>query len=285
MWYELISKGVKGRGAHPEPPAIYDGEDLAGKRVLVWCDEGLGDEILYATMYSELIARAGYVTIEAESRLVPVFQRSFPQATVVTRNQGGTDHDYQMSAGQVGLLLRPDAESFPFRFSYLQPPALSHDLRLNYFFESGLREVVGIAWRSVNKINGGIKSAHATEFEELFKRPDIFVASLQYGEVTPEVNGLPVYVHPFIDQIESLDDAFAQVAAMDQVVTTSNTTAHIAGALGIKTALLLPLVEPERLPWYWGTGDTALWYPNMRIFRGGGLDWCRNALSQALTWI
>ena len=288
MWDKIISGSAKGRDAHPKPPAIYGGEDLAGKRVLVWCDQGIGDEILYSSMYAELIARAEFATIEAEDRLVPVFRRSFPQAAIVPRNQGGADHDYQMSTGHLGRLLRPDAAAFPFRLKYLRAPeSLSNELGLSYQWSAGTRDVVGIAWRSANKINGDIKSAYAIEFEELFKRPDIFVASLQYGEVTPEVEGLPVYVHPFIDQVESLDDAFAQVSAMDVVVTTSNTTAHIAGALGVKTALLLPLIEPERLPWYWrwGAGDTTPWYPNMRIFRGEGDRWCRDALNHALKWI
>jgi ADP-heptose:LPS heptosyltransferase len=62
----------------------------------------------------------------------------------------------------------------------------------------------------------------------------------------------------------SLDDFAAQIAALDLVITTSNTTAHMAGALGIETWVLLPM----RADWRWQRGrEDSIWYPRARLFR------------------
>ena len=76
--------------------------------------------------------------------------------------------------------------------------------------------------------------------------------------------GVTIHHDPTINQFADLDAFAAQTAALDMVITTSNTTAHMAGALGVPTLLLLASV-PD---WRWqSTGEAALWYPDMKLFR------------------
>jgi hypothetical protein len=96
--------------------------------------------------------------------------------------------------------------------------------------------------------------------------------NLQYGDCAAEIAaakrafGVDILDDPEIDPLASLEDFFAQVAAMDLVVSTSNTTVHVAGALNIPTWLLIPRGEGALWYWFMDRSDSP-WYPSVRIFR------------------
>src|SRR6185312_5650483 len=78
--------------------------------------------------------------------------------------------------------------------------------------------------------------------------------------------GIEVYQDPEVDAMGDLDDFFAQVAALDLVVSTSNTTVHVAGALNVNCWLLLP--HGVGTLWYWfADREDSPWYPSLRLFR------------------
>jgi hypothetical protein len=124
------------------------------------------------------------------------------------------------------------------------------------------RKIVGIAWHTKNKRSGRQRSVDLSLFKRLFSREDIRLVSLQYGN-----HGdlqVPVLVDPSVDQLSDMDTFAAQVAAMDLVITIDNSTAHLAGALGVPVWVLLPFV-PE---WRWfRTREDSPWYPSARLFR------------------
>jgi ADP-heptose:LPS heptosyltransferase len=103
----------------------------------------------------------------------------------------------------------------------------------------------------------------------LFEGPRARWISLQYGppgEIKEEVNAAkaPVRVDECVDQLADIDSFAAQIAALDLVITIDNTTAHLAGALGVPVWVLLPFA-PD---WRWmQEGEGSLWYPSMRLFR------------------
>ena len=107
--------------------------------------------------------------------------------------------------------------------------------------------------------------------------PGIRLLSLQYGDTCAEREalrrdtGIEVHADPEIDTFNDIDDLAALIAACDVVVTVSNTNAHLAGALGQRTWLLID----SRLDWRWGLDDDdTLWYPRARLFRQSALgDW------------
>ena len=107
----------------------------------------------------------------------------------------------------------------------------------------------------------------------LFQEPDVAFVSLQYGQAAADTEafrketGIDIYRDPEIDPLADIDGQAAQIAALDMVVTVSTASAHIAGALGVPTLILLP--EDWGQLWYWGAaGERTPWYPSVRLCRG-----------------
>jgi ADP-heptose:LPS heptosyltransferase len=101
----------------------------------------------------------------------------------------------------------------------------------------------------------------------LLTQPGVQWISLQYGDhdgLERETAGTPIVVDRTVDQFNDIDRFAAQIASMELVITIDNSTAHLAGALGIPTWVLLPFA-PD---WRWMLHrDDSPWYPTMRLFR------------------
>jgi hypothetical protein len=121
------------------------------------------------------------------------------------------------------------------------------------------RRLIGVAWYTNNKETGRSRTIDLELFGALFARKDIQWVSLQYGAVSA-----PIVVDQSVDQMLDIDRFAAQIAAMDLVITIDNSTAHLAGALGVPVWVLLPFAADWR--WFRGREDSP-WYPTMRLFR------------------
>lgn len=270
------------RTAHrPSPPAYWHGEDLAGKSILIWTEQGLGDEILFAGMIPDILARATACGIQCSPRMVPIFQRSFPAATVIAHDAAGsTDHgaafDFQQSAASLARYLRGDFSRFPRHGGYLKAEAIARArLREKYLARAAGRRIVGLSWRSVNPVFGEAKSAALLNLAPILARPDVLFVNLQYGDCRTEIAaarqtlGVEIIEDAEVDSAVSMDDFFAQVAAMDLVITSSNTTAHAAGALNVPVWIMLPFAAGS--VWYWFLRRTdSPWYPSATLMRNPG---------------
>ena len=268
----------------PGPPADWAGEDLTGKTILIWTEQGVGDEILYASMIHEIVARARQCIVECSPRMVPVFARSFPRAKVVpykalgVRTTPPAEFDTQISAASLGKYFRPNVASFPRHQGYLKADsALTAALRARYQAIAPGNMIVGLSWRSKNTEIGPEKSADLSTWGEVLLMPGVTFVSLQYGDCAKDladvkgVLGVDIVQDPNVDPLKSMDDFFAQVAAMDMVITTSTATVHVAGSLNVPTCLLLT-AGPASL-WYWflERADSP-WYPAVQVFRKPSRD-------------
>jgi tetratricopeptide (TPR) repeat protein len=266
------------RRAPGSPIAIEDlsrGEpEWDGARVPVlrlWREQGVGDEVLFARLAQRASVCADRVILECGERLVPLFARSFPELQVCAVGQAPRA-DAQCAVGSVGQFVAPDTGALGGGASYLCADVQrSAALRARYAERAGDRPIVGIAWASNNHRLGGYKSAALAEWGALLQRGHFFV-NLQYGDVAEEIAaatakfGAEIFADPDVDQMASLDDFAAQVAAMDAIVSISNTTVHIAGALGVRCIALVP--PAQGLLWYWGAiGETTPWYQSVRLVR------------------
>jgi tetratricopeptide (TPR) repeat protein len=264
------------------PP--WRGEDLAGRSVLVLAEQGLGDEIMFASCLPDVMARAGRCVIDCSERLAPLFTRSFSRASV----HGGRKSDGLGWLAQVGPIdfvtpigslpryLRPDAAAFPDRAGYLVPdPAevARYRARLDAL---GPGPWVGVSWRGGNVTSRG--GARSIDLEQLAGALGALQAgwvSLQHGEVAAELErartALGFAMQRFEDIPRNIDRLAALMGALDLVVSVDNTNAHLAGALGRPVWVLLPHV-PE---WRYGTtGESMPWYPTARLLRQEGVtDW------------
>lgn len=226
----------------------WSGEDVRDKTVLVWREQGIGDELLTASCFQEVIERAGHVIIEASGRLVDLFARSFPQATVreerIDRDACATvDYDVQVPFYGLPGLLRPTLDAFPReRAGYLVPDAAATARWRERIDALGPGLAVGMAWRSRNTF--GDRAAYYTKLEKwgpLFAVPGVHWILLQYDDCEREVVeaedrfGVTIHRWPDIDLMIDLDGVAALTSALDLAITPATSVGHMCGALGIET--------------------------------------------------
>ncbi len=266
------------------PWPLWNGEDLSNKSILIWSDQGVGDQILYAAMIPEIAARARLCVVECESRLVPLYRRSFPNLEIVPKEAqavhalSSRTFDYQRSILDLGRWLRPAVGSFPNRRPVLcADPAYTATLRAGYQSKAPGQKLVGLSWRSVNPTVGPQKSLALADFMPVLRTSKLTFVNLQYGDVADEIadiraqSGATVLHDPDIDSLKDMDRFAAQVGALDAVLTISNTTAHVAAVLGVPTCLYVP--DGRKRLWYWlEEGDYSPWYRSIRLWRRPGVE-------------
>lgn len=265
----------------PFPQPRWDGADLTEKTVLAWGDEGPGDEILFASLLPELIAASGACVVECAPRLVELFRRAFPRAEIHPRKATPEprllrdDIDCQTPFTELARRLRPDlsAAAKPDKPYLTADPDMAEACRARYRALGGGPRgggpVVGIAWASRN-LRRPDRNAPLPLWDPILRLDGLTFLSLQYGDHTAEIAevrdrlGVTIHEDPDIDQLASLEQFAAQVDAVDIVVSITNTTVHMAGALGKTVWTMLPFMPDWR--YRLGRDDTA-WYPEMRLFR------------------
>jgi tetratricopeptide (TPR) repeat protein len=271
------------RWRHNGKPRIFsepewDGGHDPDRTVLVYSEQGIGDEVMFASCFGEVIARSGRCLIECEPRLLRLFSRSFPSATFFPRTgqidpraAGVPPWDAQIAAGSLPRLLRPRIESFPRHSGYLVPNPAQVSQWRERFERLGAGLVVGVAWRGgKDPATRRRRSTTLAQWAPLFRIPGIAFVNLQYGDCAAELaqsrSELGVVLHewPEADPLGELDGPAAQIAALDLVISVDNASVHLAGALNIPVWTLLPFAGDWR--WFTDRSDTP-WYPSMRLCR------------------
>ena len=248
----------------------WEGESLAGKTLLVYAEQGLGDEILFASCLPDVIAMAGHCIIECEKRLAPLFQRSFPTVTVIggDRSEIGwlldlPQIDVQVAAGSLPRFLRRSIDRFPDRPGYLlaDPARIAHwRARLNQL-GPGLK--VGICWRS-GLTTGERKKLYSelVQWEPILHVAGVHFVNLQYDECSAELRealaltGVPIAVFDDINLRNDLDDSAALTTCMDLVISPATAVLEMAGALGVDALCIntfgkqWPQLGQDHNPWH-----------------------------------
>jgi hypothetical protein len=273
-WELYDCRWAAGKGSEPRSytQPRWSGAEVDGT-LLVWGEQGLGDEILHASMISDLMERTGSVTMEVEPRLVSLFARSFPGVQVVPL--GPALYPGPMVAhepiGGLGRHFRPNWAAFPKRAEGYLVADGARVRALRERLEDG-RKIVGLSWVSKAPSGGAQKSARLVDFEPLLRSRSHRFIDLQYGDTTDERDavermlGIRVERLPDIDNTNDIDGLAALMCACDAVVTVSNTTAHLAGALGRPTWVMVPHGHARIWYWFRDRSDSP-WYPRVRVHR------------------
>jgi tetratricopeptide (TPR) repeat protein len=254
--------------------APWQGEPLAGKRILIYAEQGLGDEIMFASCLPEVIALAAHCVVECNTRLAPLFRRSFPGVEVIGANKHDKPDwlarlpavDYQSAIGSLPRFFRRTAAAFSTSPGYLQPDArrVSHWQSLLTAPQS-IR--IGIAWRGGSlQSRQFLRSIPLSLWAPLLCSPRATFFALQYGDVTGELAALEVQSSARLASlggaVNDLDELAAVISALDLVISVDNTVAHLAGALGKPVWTMLPESPEWRYP---RSGEAMPWYPTMRL--------------------
>ena len=269
---------------------FWEGTDPKAKSILVWTEQGIGDEIMFSSILPDLLNRNANVIVESDTRMVSLFQRSFPKIRFIPRQNPpnsqllNTTVDYQTPIGSLGKWFRTDNNSFILnRNTYLRAcPKKTSEIRKKYQELAKEKILIGISWKSTGidqrqTYSKKKKSTLLEHWQPVLAQRNCYFINLQYGNVKQELNefqkhnNLKIHQDEEIDSLSSLDDFAAQISALDLVISTSNTTVHLAGALGKQVWTLLPHIPDWR--WTLEREDT-LWYPKMRLFRQHRIgDW------------
>ncbi|MGY8991655.1 MAG: tetratricopeptide repeat protein [Rhodospirillales bacterium] len=279
----------------PLPQPAWQNESLANTSVIVWGEQGIGDEIMFASLLPDLIEEASSVTVECEPRLLPIYKRSFPDIDLIPKEATPSSKllnqsaDFQIAIGSLGQRYRPSIDAFPKHDGYLKADAdqiknISNQYRTRF---PGKR-LIGISWKSGNEELGAMRSATLDMWQPVFQHADCAFINVQYGDVHAELEnfsrqtGVEIHEDQAVDPLTDMDAFAAQLAALDLIISIDNSTVHLTGALGLPTWTLLPTI-PD---WRWMLeSSTSHWYPAMRLFRQqttGEWDDVFNQISKAL---
>ncbi|ONG55258.1 hypothetical protein BKE38_09360 [Pseudoroseomonas deserti] len=253
----------------------WDGAALPGDgRVLVWREQGIGDEVMFCSLLPELLAAGHRLTLICDRRFEPALLRAMPALRFLHRAPPPPEIVAQISMASLPRLFRRQEADFAGNRAYLTAdPTRRAALRARYAPEGG-ETLLGLSWYTAHPRSGYKRNIPLAAFAPLFAVPGLRWVSLQYGDpgqlaAEAAAAGLALRIDPDVDPRADLEAALAQVAAMDHVVSIDNSVAHFAGALGLPCDLLLPLAPDWR--WQIGRSDTP-WYPGLRLHRRGHDD-------------
>ncbi|WP_421791036.1 hypothetical protein [Hyphobacterium sp.] len=288
----------------------WDGADpaqLKGKRVIMVGEQGLGDEIMFmnaARDVIEAVGPEGEVRIACEKRLIPLFQRSFPDLVIgahASANVEGRDWriaesvikdrepaDFWFPMGNACRAFRPAPDAFPAEPGFLtaDEDAVAHWQDVLAGFGPGLK--VGLLWKSLKMNAKRLKYFSAFEaWRPVMEVPGITLVNLQYGEVDEELAragkefGVTIHQPSGIDLRNDLDAVAALGKACDVVVGTMNATINLTCAVGGEALVATPTARG----WSKLGSDHLPWYPSVKTFHGerfGDWDTPLNAIAAEL---
>lgn len=243
------------------------------KSVLVWGEQGIGDQIIYSSMLPAIRKRTDKVTAMVDHRLIPLYQRSMPDIEFMSTIDSvrADEHEAHLPFASVGRVFIKNLDDIPKHVArkFLQAdPARIEALRSELNL-SDSDFVVGVSWGSQAIKIGPHKSCKLEELLPILKLPNIKFVNLQYGDYSKEVqhlkqkHGIELLSASSVDRFADLDGMAALCSVCNVIVAVSSSTVHMAGALGVPVLLM----DANKL-WYWNNkdGDQSLWYPSIRIF-------------------
>jgi Tetratricopeptide repeat len=259
------------------------------KVVIVYGEQGLGDELMYAQCLPEAIRDCRSVLLDCDHRLAGLFQRSFPHAGVHgtrRRNEvawlNGIHYDARCAIGSLASIYRKTPESF-FRSPYLVADPERRKM-WRALFKGYAKPVIGIAWTGGRSVTGEkFRRMDLSDFLPLMRAFDATWVSLEWKDRSEEIekfrneHGILVHDYPWIHKSEDYDDTAAMAAELDMVVGAGTASLHLAGALGIPTVCLVP-----KYPQWVFAGEDMPWYGCMRLVKQKmGQEW-REVIEEAV---
>lgn len=242
---------------------MWDG--TPGKTVMVIGEQGLGDEIMFASMIPDLM-QVGNVIIESHKRLVTLFSKSFNVPCYGTREDtsidwtGNHEIDYRIHIGSLGKFFRRKAENFPGTAYLKAEPTLP----------KGKKPRVGISWFGGGAKPGRIKtrSVPLSWWQPLLEQDCEFV-SLQYTKHKDELEmiaklGFEIQRFDWMEDREADYYKTAEVvASCDLVISVCTSVIHLAGAIGVPCWVM----TPNKPAWRYGVKGPMPWYRSVRLYR------------------
>ena len=252
------------------PWPLWTGGTPAGKKLLVWREQGLGDEILFATCVPDLVAMGAAVCFAVDPRLVALYQRALPDVRVVADGDWGDGpFDAHLPLGNLPGLVRRARSDFRPRWSYLVPARDQVALWADRLRAVGAGLRVGMSWRSgLRTADRQRYYADLDQWRPILTVPGATFVNLQYDECEAELAaveaelGIRIHRWPQANLRDDLDGVAGLLWHLDLVITAPTAVSSLAGAVGTETWQLDPGTD-----WSVFGEDRSPWLPAVRLFR------------------
>ena len=228
---------------------LWDGkQNLNGKRILLWCEQGIGDTLNWSSCLPLVASKAEHCILECQEKLVPLLERSFPNVEVKPENRSldkdRDDFDFHLPTGSLYKHFIEEIIQNPKKSAYLIPDPLRVIFWKERLSSLGKGPYIGVSWKS--SVVSRYRLQHyppISEWSPIFTIPDVTFINLQYKDSTDDLvkvkDEFGVTVHNFedLDQYNNVDDVVALCAALDIVVTTKVTPMIFSSGVGTPTKI------------------------------------------------
>lgn len=283
-WYSAsLGSSYRSEFRYGKEP-VWDGKP--GGLVVVYGEQGLGDEICAASVVPEIqrdqTSAGGRLILDCDKRLEGLFRRSFPGVTV-----HGTRWEKQLAWPEEDRGITASISAFEvlkhyrrkpgdFKACAFLTPCPDRTQMWRAFFARTGKPAIGIAWTGGTWKNAGsYRKLPLADWKPIFECIDAHWVSLQYKDASEEIKGSPVVQYPWATLGKDYDDTAAMVAALDCVISVPTTVVHLAGALGVPT---IGMKAPT--PCWKFAGDSLAFHPDVKLIQNDG-DWRKTAVDTA----
>jgi len=264
--------------SRPYPYPMWNGNSPAGKGILVYGEQGIGDEIMFASCLPDLIDEADTCVIECSPKLAPIFRTSFPSTIVHASEQTVNDISWteklgtihcQTAIGSLPRRYRNNDADFPKHNGYLK----ADPARIEFWkhrldaLNDGLK--IGLSWKGgTQKTRGSKRSLELVSLLQALSGRQASFINLQYGNYRDDIaeaeSKTGIAITNWHEAIEDYSETAALVSALDLVISVQTAVVHLGGALGKQVWAMIPF----RPAWRYGyQAESMCWYPSVRLFR------------------
>jgi len=246
--------------------------NITSSKLLVVGEQGIGDQILHSLILKDLEDSKLRITVALNKKLIPIYQRSFPKFNFIDIESSipESSYDSYIEIGSLGKFLRNSLDNFYSADKFLHANREKENLIAKWLPKNKL--YCGLAWKSSNQKIGKGKSINLDLLIDNLSCLNMHLINLQYDATESEIKKINLSNQislNFLDEIDIFNDIESVAALINRcnfVITSSNSIAHLSGALGKKTYLLLPYSTGKF--WYWHSiNGSSIWYPSIKIFQ------------------
>jgi len=267
-----------------QPPIRYwKGEDLTGKRILLFAEQGFGDTIQFVRYVQQIVDTAAETALWVNKPLERLIAHSLPNCTICSGSEYPLEYDFACSLHSLPRRFNTSAVNIPGTFPYLWPDKNTLD-RWHEVFpgpNESTRCRIGVVWAgNPGHENDQRRTISFAQFSALFEEPRVEWVSLQAGGRADDLTGTSFGVVDISHRLVDFAETAAAVANLDLVIAVDTAVAHLAGAMGKEAWVLLPF-NPD---WRWQLDrEDSPWYPTMRLFRQQEVDNWPGVIAEVLS--
>jgi len=264
-WRKRMPEPMEAR-VYSQP--LWDGtQDIKGKTLFAYIEQGLGDTIQYYRYVAFALTRGATVILSVPNQLIALLRSAIPQVELIGWGQAPPDFDFHIPLASIPLAVGMRIETIPVADHYLSAEPERVARWKGKLGDHGFR--IGVAWQGNQLIVGSEGKAFAVSaLEGISRLPGVRLIGLQKNAGSEQLANLPAGMTVERHDFDQGPDAFLDTAAImkncDLVITADTAPAHLAGALGVPAWVALKYVPDWR--WFLGRPDCP-WYPSLRLFR------------------